>query len=80
MQANSENIGYSLTGSFCIYNIQMIEERQTIIGMGGGAGSKFVNWQEGTVTGFYNPKNPQAYCADLERLVQRKVDNLRALN
>ncbi|HNX28446.1 MAG TPA: coproporphyrinogen dehydrogenase HemZ [Syntrophomonadaceae bacterium] len=79
-QANTENIGYSLKGSFCIYNIRMIEERQTIIGMGGGAGSKFIDSRLGTVTGFYNPKNPAVYCAEVDRLIKRKVDNLRALN
>ncbi|NSJ93106.1 coproporphyrinogen dehydrogenase HemZ, partial [Coprococcus sp. MSK.21.13] len=31
MLGNMENVGYSTEGKECIYNIQMIEERQTII-------------------------------------------------
>lgn len=80
MKANTENLGYARPGSFCRYNIQMIEERQTIIGLGGGAGSKFINLQAGHLESFYNPKNPSAYCQTVEQLITRKVDKLRALN
>ncbi|MDD2585303.1 MAG: coproporphyrinogen dehydrogenase HemZ [Syntrophomonadaceae bacterium] len=79
MKANMENIGYSLEGNFCLYNIQMIEERQTIIGMGGGAASKFINVSDWKLSSFYNPKNPQSYCESVEKLINRKVDKLRAL-
>jgi oxygen-independent coproporphyrinogen-3 oxidase len=80
MQSNMENIGYSLAGSFCIYNILMIEEQQTIIGIGGGAGSKIICPGDRKIQSIYNPKNPEAYCTSVERLVKGKVDNLRALN
>lgn len=80
MKANMENTGYSLENNFCVYNIQMIEERQTIIGMGGGAASKFVNVSDWTLSSFYNPKNPQTYCESVEKLIRCKVDKLRALN
>lgn len=80
MRANAENIGYSRIGSFCLYNILMVEEKQTIIGLGGGASSKFVDHRQGTVTSFYNPKNPVPYCVDLARLINCKVDKLRTLN
>ncbi|MBC7075024.1 MAG: coproporphyrinogen dehydrogenase HemZ [Syntrophomonadaceae bacterium] len=80
MKANMENIGYSLAGNFCIYNIQMIEERQTIIGIGGGAASKFVSPSDWTLTSFYNPRDPEAYCQSISKLIAYKVDKLRALN
>lgn len=80
MKASMENLGYARPDSFCLYNIQMIEERQTIIGLGGGAGSKFINLKEGTLQSFYNPKNPVAYCETVKQLISRKVDKLRALN
>lgn len=80
MQASMENTGYALAGSFCLYNIHMIEERQTIIGMGGGAASKFINSRDWSLSSSYNPKNPQAYSMGLEKLIKRKVDNLQALN
>lgn len=80
MQANLENTGYERGGRPCIYNIQMIEERQTIIGMGGGAGSKFVRPGDWSLTSFHNPQNPQRYVGAVHQLISRKVDKLRALN
>ncbi len=80
MQASMENIGYALGDSFCIYNIQMIEERQTIIGLGGGASSKFVNAADWTLSSLHNPKDPRSYAETVESLTARRVDKLRALN
>ncbi|PKM77624.1 MAG: coproporphyrinogen dehydrogenase HemZ [Firmicutes bacterium HGW-Firmicutes-15] len=80
MQASMENLGYAQDDGFCIYNIQMIEERQTIIALGGGASSKFVNAADWSLTSFHNPKDPNSYIQTLDRLIARKVDKLRALN
>ncbi|MGI5920152.1 MAG: coproporphyrinogen dehydrogenase HemZ [Syntrophomonadaceae bacterium] len=80
MRSSMENTGYSLPGNYCVYNIQMIEERQTIIGMGAGAASKFVNTGNWRLTSFHNPKNPAVYCQSIDTLISRKVDKLRALN
>ena len=80
MQASMENIGYSLPGHFCLYNINMIEERQTIVGLGGGAASKFVNTSDGRIRSFYNPKNPVVYANSIDRVIAAKVDNLKAVH
>jgi len=80
MQAPMENTGYSIPGCFCLYNIQMIEERQTILGLGGGASSKFVNAADWSLVSLHNPKHPRSYCQTVESLIARKVDKLRALN
>ena len=80
MQASMENIGYSLPGHFCLYNINMIEEKQTIIGIGGGAASKFVNPRDGELKSFYNPKNPAVYAESVDRLIAAKVDKLKAVH
>lgn len=79
MRDKEENLGYALPGHICFYNIEMIEERQTILGLGGGAASKFVNQHQSMIDSFYNPKNPYFYCRDIERLVNTKVDKLEAL-
>ncbi|MGE5405502.1 MAG: coproporphyrinogen dehydrogenase HemZ, partial [Candidatus Saccharibacteria bacterium] len=79
MAGNVENLGYSKPGSFCLYNVQVIEERQTIIGLGGGASSKFVNPGDWTLSSMYHPKDPASYLKSLETLVSRQVDMLRAL-
>ncbi len=80
MQASMENIGYSKPGHFCLYNMNMIEECQTIVGLGGGAASKFINASDGGLRSFYNPKNPVAYAETVDKLIATKVDNLKAVH
>jgi oxygen-independent coproporphyrinogen-3 oxidase len=79
MRTDAENTGFSLPDCYCLFNILMIEERQTIIGVGGGAASKLIDSQ-GKITSIYNPTDPDSYCKAVPELVRRKVDNLRALN
>lgn len=73
MQANMENTGFSKPGKFCLYNIQMIEERQTIIGLGGGAASKFVNSEDWTLSSLYNPKDPKTYSESVFALINERI-------
>lgn len=77
---NLENVGYSLPGHESYYNIQMIEERQTIIGLGGGAGSKWFNPGNGALASSYNPKDPANYVERIEELIARKVAFLKQLS
>jgi oxygen-independent coproporphyrinogen-3 oxidase len=79
MRTDAENTGFSLPGHYGLFNILMIEERQTIIGVGGGAATKLIN-SSGKITSVYNPSDPDSYCKAVPELVRRKVDNLRALN
>ncbi|MCL2377881.1 MAG: coproporphyrinogen dehydrogenase HemZ [Defluviitaleaceae bacterium] len=59
MAALFENTGYSLPGHECLYNIGMMSEVQTVLGIGAGAVSKYV---EGTkITRKFNVKNPEIY-------------------
>lgn len=76
MRANLENIGYSLDQSACLYNVMMMEERQTIIGLGGGAGSKFFASGPRSLVNLHNPKDPQSYVRALPQLIALKVDKL----
>lgn len=71
-----ENKGYALQGFECIYNIQVIEERQTIIGLGAGAASKYVNVHDWTLTSTYNPKDPQVYIDRVKELINKKAKQL----
>ncbi|WP_312472406.1 coproporphyrinogen III oxidase [Neobacillus sp.] len=58
---NLENVGYSLPTQESIYNIMIMEEQQTIIGLGCGAASKFIDPITGKITHFANPKDPKSY-------------------
>ncbi len=44
---NLENVGYALPEQDSIYNIMIMEEVQTIIGIGCGAASKFIDPKQG---------------------------------
>lgn len=76
MVGNLENIGYALPGHECIYNIQMIEERQTIIGLGVGASSKWVNPKTWNLVNEYNAKDPHQYVERLTQYLERKIQHI----
>ncbi len=58
---NLENIGFARPGSECRYNIGIMEERQSVIGMGAGASSKVVNPLDYSLVNLQHPSNWQAY-------------------
>lgn len=72
MLGNLENIGYSKPGYECIYNIQIMEEKQTIIGLGAGAVSKMVYPRENRLERVPNVKNLEQYIERVEEMVDRK--------
>jgi oxygen-independent coproporphyrinogen-3 oxidase len=75
MTGNMENIGFSKKDKECLYNMQIIEERQTILGMGPAAATKAVNTLNWHLDSFYNPKDLQTYIKHLERYLvgRRKI-------
>jgi len=77
--SNLENVGYCLPGHPSLYNIQMIEERQTIWGLGVGAGSKIVN-HDLTLLNKYNPKDLLVYNERIGEIIREKVDKIKGLS
>jgi oxygen-independent coproporphyrinogen-3 oxidase len=61
-----ENTGYSLPGRECLYNVGMMAETQTVLGVGAGAVCKFVDGTK--IEREYNVKNPEIYT---ERMLNR---------
>ncbi|TYS60943.1 coproporphyrinogen III oxidase [Sutcliffiella horikoshii] len=76
---NLENVGYALPGQDSIYNIMIMEEKQTIIGLGCGASSKFVHPETGEITRFANPKDPKSYNDGFEHYTDEKIRILEEL-
>jgi oxygen-independent coproporphyrinogen III oxidase len=76
---NLENVGYALPGQESIYNIMIMEEQQTIIGLGCGAASKFISPQTGKITHFANPKEPKAYNESYEKYSSEKIKLLQEI-
>ncbi|MEL3962285.1 coproporphyrinogen III oxidase [Lysinibacillus endophyticus] len=76
---NLENVGYCKPGEESIYNIVIMEEVQTILGIGCGASTKFVNPETGKITQFHNPKDPAAYIMTFEEAIEKKIKMLNDL-
>jgi oxygen-independent coproporphyrinogen-3 oxidase len=71
MTGNLENVGYAIPGRECLYNIQIIEERQTVIGVGPAAGTKAVE-NNFRLTSCYNPKDVSTYIKNLAVYTERR--------
>ncbi len=69
---NGENIGYSLPGKECIYNILIIEEVQDIIAFGMGSSSKFIR-EDGKVNQILNFKNLRDYLNRNDEVFNKKL-------
>ncbi len=76
---NLENVGYSFRGKESLYNIIIMEEVQTIIGLGCGAASKWVEPGTGKITRFANPKDPVSYNNGYEDYTNKKIKQLEEL-
>lgn len=70
---NRENIGYCKTGKESIYNIQMIEDRQTIAALGADSVSKIVFFKNGRIERFMSVKDVKIYINRLEDTINKKI-------
>jgi len=57
----------------------IMEEQQTIIGIGCGAASKFVDPTTRKITHFANPKDPKSYNDGFEHYTTEKIKILEEL-
>lgn len=76
---NLENVGYALKNQESLYNIMIMEEQQTIIGLGCGASSKFVHPVTGTISQLANPKDPKSYNDSFKHYTEEKIKILEDL-
>lgn len=79
MVGNMENLGYAKKGKECIYNIQMIEDKQTIIALGADAVSKVVFLEENRIERFGNVKDVKEYVTRVKEMVEGKKKLLDTL-
>jgi len=71
MSGSFENVGWTLPGQDCLYNICMMEELHTIVSLGGGGMNK-VNLPDGTLQRFHNPKFPEQYIEMIDSVLEDK--------
>ena len=71
MSGSFENVGWSRDGLDCLYNIYMMEEVHTILSLGGGGMNK-VNFPDGSLKRFHNPKFPEQYIELIPSVLEQK--------
>ena len=79
MVGNMENLGYAKKGKECLYNIEMIEDKQTIIALGADAVTKVVFLEENRLERFANVKDLKGYTERIKEMVEGKIKLLNTL-
>ncbi len=89
MAGNFENTGYAKAGRAGIYNILIMEEKQTIMALGAGAITKYVAYDsypvetvpppEPRIRRTGNVKDVSQYIERVDEMIQRKVDVMEEL-
>ncbi|MCG8541988.1 MAG: coproporphyrinogen dehydrogenase HemZ [Clostridia bacterium] len=72
MVGNLENLGYCKKNHECIYNMQIMEEKQSIVALGAGGISKIVFPSDNRLERVPNVKNVDEYIKRVEEMVDRK--------
>ncbi|MCT4583723.1 MAG: coproporphyrinogen dehydrogenase HemZ [Peptostreptococcaceae bacterium] len=73
---NLENIGYSKVNFESVYNIQIMEEKQSIIALGAGGISKIYYQKEDRLVRVPNVKDIEHYINRIDEMIKRKEDEL----
>ena len=69
---NFENVGYAKVDKAGIYNILIMEEKQSIIACGAGASTKFVFDHGARIERVENVKSVEHYIARIDEMIERK--------
>ena len=72
MTGNLENIGFAKEGKAGLYNILIMEEKQSIVALGAGAACKCVSDHGLTVTRCENVKDVGLYIERIDEMIERK--------
>lgn len=67
-----ENIGFAKPGYACVYNVGMMSDQISVVGLGSGSSSKRVEGDR--LERIYNPKDLTNYVERLAEIIQRKID------
>jgi len=76
MSGGLENIGFAKPNKESVYNVKIIEECQTIIGVGGAATTKVVDEREKRIKATFNPKDLITYLRDIELYIEKRKNLL----
>lgn len=76
MAGNFENVGYAAEGKDGLYNILIMEEKQTIMAAGAGASTKFVFQDGERIERVENVKDVSQYIARMDEMLARKREGI----
>jgi len=77
MSGSLENVGWAKPGTESLYNIVMMEELHSVISVGAGGVTKLVDRPSGKILRLTNPKYPQDYLSNLDRVLTQKQEIAR---
>ena len=69
---NLENTGYAALGAECVYNMRMMQEKQTVIALGAGAVSKLYFPEEDRIERVFNVADNGLYIERAQEMIERK--------
>lgn len=72
MLGNFENVGYAKPGYECVYNVEIMEESESIIAAGAGAITKMVYQNGERIDRIANVKSLEDYITRIDEMIQRK--------
>ena len=75
MVGNFENVGYCKPNTEGIYNVQIMEEKQTILSAGAGSTTKLV-YPDGRIERIFNVKSLEDYISRIDEMLERKRNGL----
>ncbi len=75
---NLENVGYAKDGTMSVYNVNIMEEKQTIIALGGGGSTKVI--LGGRIERVFNFKDPLEYIRRFDEILDKKDEISKLLN
>ncbi|MFA6940359.1 MAG: coproporphyrinogen dehydrogenase HemZ [Clostridiaceae bacterium] len=73
MIGNMENTGYCMTSKEGIYNMEMIEDSESILAFGADGVSKYVDTKTGRIDRTANVKDVKEYINRIDEMITRKV-------
>lgn len=76
MAGNFENVGYAVPGTEGLYNIEIMEERQSIVSFGAGAVSKIYSPKINRIERIPNVKGPEEYIRRIDEMIRRKQEGV----
>lgn len=73
MSGQLENVSCCREGAEGMYNIQIMEEHQTIIGIGGAATTKVVDFKANRIKSSFNAKDLATYLNSVDKYIEKRA-------